>query len=474
MTHDRHKPLLILIFVLILLVLTTAPSFASSPIQIYIDGEKKDFGVYPLLIDGTTLLPMRSIFESLGAQVDWEPIEKKITATRDNTAIILTLDEKTAYVNSIAKSLEKAPQLYGGNTYVPVRFVSEALGEKVAWDGINRLVLIGETFSKHKSIPITLSGKSFNVNVVEVDLSSDKIGLRTVLARDRVGEVEDLKQLAARNNAIAAINGTFFSAYTHIKEPYGNLIVNGKMVHIGNFGTTIGFDEKNNVKIDRLNIKIEGETNSSYTYPHGWYSYWFNRTPSSQGSSVVIYTPEKGPDLGFNFGTSVVVEKGKVTSIKNGNVSIPKDGFVINFLGSETYLLNRFSLGTPANYRTNISPTSTEKSFWERATGAVGAGPTLVTNGNASTNPQGEGFFEDKILTNSGARSAIGVTKDNRLLLVTVNRATIAELALIMKDLGSDNAMNLDGGASSGLYYHGSYVTKTGRDISNAIVVYRK
>lgn len=54
------------------------------------------------------------------------------------------------------------------------------------------------------------------------------------------------------------------------------------------------------------------------------------------------------------------------------------------------------------------------------------------------------------------ARSAISVTKDNKLLLLTVNQATIKDLAEIMKDLGAKEAMNLDGGASSRLYYRGN------------------
>jgi exopolysaccharide biosynthesis protein len=86
--------------------------------------------------------------------------------------------------------------------------------------------------------------------------------------------------------------------------------------------------------------------------------------------------------------------------------------------------------------------------------------------------PVSEGFSSEKILTYSMARSAVGVTKDNKLLLVTVNSATIGELAEIMKSLGAYNAMNLDGGASSGLYYKGSYLTTPGRELSNALVIY--
>ncbi|WP_232841423.1 phosphodiester glycosidase family protein [Caldicellulosiruptor acetigenus] len=101
---------------------------------------------------------------------------------------------------------------------------------------------------------------------------------------------------------------------------------------------------------------------------------------------------------------------------------------------------------------------------------AVGTGPTLVKNSKVSVDPKGEGFTEPKILSWSGARSAIGVTKQGDILLVTVSSATVYTLARIMKDLGAYNAMNLDGGTSSGLYFKGSYLTKPGRRLSNALV----
>jgi len=57
------------------------------------------------------------------------------------------------------------------------------------------------------------------------------------------------------------------------------------------------------------------------------------------------------------------------------------------------------------------------------------------------------------------ARSALGLTKDNKLLMVTVSSAKIEDLATIMQKLGAYNAMNIDGGASSGLYYKGKLLT---------------
>lgn len=103
--------------------------------------------------------------------------------------------------------------------------------------------------------------------------------------------------------------------------------------------------------------------------------------------------------------------------------------------------------------------------------GALQAGPRLVTNGKVSLNIKAEGFKDPKILTGGGARSALGITRDHKLILLTTSGATIPQLAQIMKQAGAYQAMNLDGGASSGLYYNGSYLTTPGRQISNAIIV---
>lgn len=103
--------------------------------------------------------------------------------------------------------------------------------------------------------------------------------------------------------------------------------------------------------------------------------------------------------------------------------------------------------------------------------GGLQAGPRLVVNGKVSLNVAEEGFKDPKILTGGGARSALGITRDHKLILLTTGGATIPQLAEIMKQAGAYQAMNLDGGASSGLYYNDKYLTTPGRKISNALVV---
>ena len=99
-------------------------------------------------------------------------------------------------------------------------------------------------------------------------------------------------------------------------------------------------------------------------------------------------------------------------------------------------------------------------------------GPRLVSNGVANVAPWAEGF-RDKALYRNAQRSALGVTKHNKLLLVTVNRPIhLSRLACVMRDLGAVNAVSLDGGSSTALFHKGRVLSHPGRRLTNLIVVY--
>lgn len=96
--------------------------------------------VKPVLEDGRTLLPMRAIFEALGAQVSWNEESKTAEAKIGEVTIRLTENSKTAYVNGGATELDVPTKILDGRFVVPVRFVAEASGAKVEWDRFARIV----------------------------------------------------------------------------------------------------------------------------------------------------------------------------------------------------------------------------------------------------------------------------------------------------------------------------------------------
>ncbi|CAN7766425.1 stalk domain-containing protein [Paenibacillus sp. LjRoot153] len=92
--------------------------------------------------NGITITPMRNIFEALGATVDWNNDKKSILARLNGKDIEMTVNSNVALINGIEVTLDQPVLLYGSLAYVPIRFVSEALGAKVEWDSENRVVNI--------------------------------------------------------------------------------------------------------------------------------------------------------------------------------------------------------------------------------------------------------------------------------------------------------------------------------------------
>src|SRR5690606_26226159 len=107
---------------------------ATSAIKIYIDGKVLETDQAPLLINNSTFVPLRSIFEALNAQILWNQQTKTVTAMKRDTTIVLQIGSKTATVNNKTVTLDAPGRIINNRTLVPVRFVSEALGEEVLWN----------------------------------------------------------------------------------------------------------------------------------------------------------------------------------------------------------------------------------------------------------------------------------------------------------------------------------------------------
>jgi hypothetical protein len=122
--------------------LVTAASASAESVQVTINGSPLQLDVPPVIINGRVMVPLRAIFEALGATVQWNPVDQSIVATKGNTAIRLQIGSTAAFNNGVQVTLDAAPQIEGGRTLVPVRFVGEALGAEVTWDGTNRQVNI--------------------------------------------------------------------------------------------------------------------------------------------------------------------------------------------------------------------------------------------------------------------------------------------------------------------------------------------
>ena len=115
---------------------------AQDGVRVRINGQPFRSQVAPLTENGRVLVPMRAIFEELGARVDYNNYDRSIVARRGGTVVRMNLGRDRAFVDRQSVRLDVPAQSYAGRTLVPLRFVSEALGANVDYDSYRQLVSI--------------------------------------------------------------------------------------------------------------------------------------------------------------------------------------------------------------------------------------------------------------------------------------------------------------------------------------------
>jgi hypothetical protein len=118
-------------------------ALAQSAIGVYIDGQPVSFDMPPMMMQGRVLVPLRGIFERLGATVNYDARTQHIVALRGTQTVELTIGSSQARVNDTPALLDVPALAVNGRTMVPLRFISEALGASVQWVEASRTILIG-------------------------------------------------------------------------------------------------------------------------------------------------------------------------------------------------------------------------------------------------------------------------------------------------------------------------------------------
>jgi len=103
-------------------------------------------------VNGRVLVPLRGVFEQMGATVRWDSYSQTVTARKDGSNIRLKIGDHTAIVNGSPVTIDVPPMIMDGSTMVPIRFVSEALGAQVGWDDAAQLVAIDTTGPQRSTI----------------------------------------------------------------------------------------------------------------------------------------------------------------------------------------------------------------------------------------------------------------------------------------------------------------------------------
>ena len=142
--------------ILLIVAILTISVFAEEvkPVTVTLNGETVDcasYGQEATIVEGRTLVPLRAIFEALGATVEWNGETKTVSSTLGETTVKLVIGENTLYRNDQEITLDVPAQIMNGRTLVPARAVAEAFGVSVAWDSTSRAVILGSGASAYNA-----------------------------------------------------------------------------------------------------------------------------------------------------------------------------------------------------------------------------------------------------------------------------------------------------------------------------------
>jgi hypothetical protein len=121
--------------------------------RLLLNGQPFRTQVQPITQDGRVLVPLRDIFEGLGARVNYNDQDRTITARRQGTVVRMELGSRRAEVNGQRVRLDVPASTVYGSTMVPLRFVSEALGASVNYNANRGVIRINDTQSGRNGGP---------------------------------------------------------------------------------------------------------------------------------------------------------------------------------------------------------------------------------------------------------------------------------------------------------------------------------
>lgn len=305
-------------------------------------------------------------------------------------------------------------------------------------------------------------GNILTGHLIRVDLTNPMIELDLALAYNNTNRKERLPEMAERFGAIAAVNGSFFQSRNSIDSAVGLLITNGLVLaDSGHRRTSLGitYDKKIIIGVPKVkNFVIMPELGISLKLNS------INQV--RRKNQITLYSNYFGTHTRTKgAGREILVDRnGRLFCYKVNNSPIPPGGFVISISGAGPEVAERFPLGALVYMESVMVPP------WNKVRTLLTGSPQLLKKGKIYNT-----FFKEKLqmsLKFPASRTAIGVTHNKKLLMLTVNgNLTLTKLAMIMKRLGATDALALDGGGSTDMFLKGENVGFHYRPVTNALVV---
>jgi len=152
----------ILLLVLFLLLIATEGVSANNRgvIRVFLGQREILLDASPIIAAERVFVPMRNVFEALGATVEWQPHNRTIVARRKGQTITFGANSSSINVNGRIKTVDARPRIVRGRMFVPLRVVSQALGAQVNWN------------SKTRRVDITNGGSAADTSVISARVLS--------------------------------------------------------------------------------------------------------------------------------------------------------------------------------------------------------------------------------------------------------------------------------------------------------------
>ena len=305
--------------------------------------------------------------------------------------------------------------------------------------------------------------------VLEADRS--KFDLQLVLAGDNISSgLQKLKAMAAAHQAVAAINGGYFSLDGSL---IGNTRLNGQTAGTTYFNrTSLGFMPDGTLKLAASQYYGVVDINGQQVYLSGV------NCPRGTNNTI-LYNSLFGNYTGTNeFGKEYVVQNGKVIAINQANSFILTGAQVISVHGTAQDAFAKVRIGDKITVGENFGPEL------DSASTIVGAGPELLRGGQLSVTSVQEQFPAD-IAKGRAPRTALGIKADGKIIFMVIDGrqshsigTTLTETAQLLQKFGAVNGFNLDGGGSSEMVLQGQILNSPSdggeRPVGSGLILTRR
>lgn len=317
----------------------------------------------------------------------------------------------------------------------------------------------------------TVPAGKVNADVITVNLSNPRVSVRTELVNNQLGATENFANIVAASGAEVVINGNFFEAYNDSKFPIGHVVADGQFLYGVSGISAAAFSEDNEMHIGRPALFFYVRSGN-----RTWACYELNSRTQHPVTSV-LYTPAFGASVTVSCnGVATTVENGEITSSYNisagSSAAIPQNGYLM-FFGSQfasTHYYRAPVVGASAAMTPELTKTETNGFTMDSVVNMVSGAPRLVEGGVICTTLEA-GFQEARFTTAVTPRTAIGKLANGNMVIISTSAASIQQMRELMLQLGCVDAINLDGGASTGLAYQGRIIRQPGRQLTTTLQV---